>query len=101
MNLNNICLPSSSDVQAVGLPRKQSTTYHENVKSFLNSNQTSFVNLPSSIASHRLFEELYNLKNFSLPGCHTFPSSEDIFKWSVVLEGPTDTVYSNGIFLLN
>ncbi|KAL7071212.1 hypothetical protein ACQ4LE_009446 [Meloidogyne hapla] len=97
MDSNTNCLPSSSGIiQAVGLP--QTFTVDTNFKPQSFTTSTYIINAPTSIASRRLFEELYHFTEASLPCCHAFPSSESIFKWSIVLDGPTDTVYANGTF---
>uniref|UniRef100_A0A915LIQ1 Serine palmitoyltransferase 1 n=1 Tax=Meloidogyne javanica TaxID=6303 RepID=A0A915LIQ1_MELJA len=95
----NKCLPSSS-CQAVGLPN----TFPEDTEFKSQSFSTNIrvqpytINAPTSIASRRLFEELNNLREAPLTHCHAYPSSESIFKWSVVLDGPPNTVYENGTF---
>nr|CAD2169455.1 unnamed protein product [Meloidogyne enterolobii] len=93
------CFPSSS-CQAIGLPNTFSEDTEFKPQSFSTNIrvQPYTINAPTSIASRRLFEELNNLREAPLKHCHAYPSSESIFKWSVVLDGPPKTVYETGTF---
>lgn len=61
-------------------------------------NDSHFFSSSKSIASQRLYSELKELAKFPVPNCHAYPTNDTIFRWSIVLDGPKNTLYENGTF---
>ena len=49
----------------------------------------------------RLNTELAELANDAVPGVTGGPVDEDIYHWQATLQGPADSPYQNGLFLLD